>query len=109
MSNEVWDLWSRLKSYRWYRESKRVFWFFLLIVIILLPEDSGKKAILWSMAVFALTVVTSHLARKLLFPYVDLETFVKKSLETSTGAAVVAAAVIYFLSVLLQAMTVWLK
>ena len=64
------------KKPRWKRELSRLGPFFILAALVLVP-DKASNVVLFSIGVVSLVLVLSHLARKALFPYLDLSTLFK--------------------------------
>ena len=58
-----------------------------------------------SMIIIALT---SHILRRILFPYIDLKVLIESAILNPIGAAIVVASVIYLLAVFVNATTIFL-
>jgi hypothetical protein len=61
---------------RWWKELKQLGPFFFLAALVLIP-DKASSVVLFSTGVMSLVLVLSHLARKALFPYLDMSTLFK--------------------------------
>jgi hypothetical protein len=61
------------KTPRWLKELKQLGPFFLLAALVLIP-DKASSVVFFSVGVVSLVLVLSHLARKALFPYLDMST-----------------------------------
>jgi uncharacterized membrane protein len=68
---------------------------------ILIP-DSSSSVVLFAVGISIVLVLVSHVLRKLLFPYLDMEELVNKAKETPAGAAMVFIAICWVLGVLIQ-------
>jgi hypothetical protein len=73
---------------------------FAIAGLILVP-DSGSMVVLYAIGISILVSSVSHIIRKVLFPYLDLELFAKKALESPVGAAVVFASIVLILAVII--------
>jgi hypothetical protein len=102
------EFWSFIKNHRYLREIKRNFWFLFLAGIVLFP-DSSRKVVVWSFAVFSLVIVFSHLTRKLIFNYLDIEDMTKKIEDNALASAIVISSIIGFTAVLMLSLVFWLK
>lgn len=72
--------------------------------LILVP-DSSSSVVLFSIGITLALVGLSHIIRKLLFPYIDMEVFAKKALESPAGAATVFASITVVMGVIIYAST----
>lgn len=82
---------------------------FLLITIWLLRGDPNLPVVWGALGIVALIVMASHLARKAILPYLDLERFVAKAAEHPIGAALVVVGVLYMLSIIIQSVVALLR
>jgi len=83
------------------REAVRLLPVMAVAGLILIPDSSS--AVVWfAMGISLLLVGMSHLLRKFLFPYLDLERFAEKASETAVGAAIIFASVAYILSTIIS-------
>jgi len=64
------------KRPRWRKELSQLAPFFILAGFVLIP-DKASNVVLFSIGVISLILVLSHLARKALFPYLDMSTLFK--------------------------------
>ncbi len=80
----------------------RISMFVAIASIMFYPDWSMLRINQYVLGMSVSLALISHLVRKLLFPYIDLKQFVNKSLENPMAAAIVAAAIIYLLSVFVQ-------
>lgn len=96
------------KSLRISREIKRSLPFFLLPLILLVP-DSSVITILNCSAVVFLVLVTAHWSRKLLFPYVDLETLFISAQSDPKASAVVFLSMTGFMMMVIGVSIMLLK
>jgi len=60
----------------WHKHLKELGPFFILAALVLIP-DKASNVVLFSVGVISLILVLSHLARKALFPYLDMSTLFK--------------------------------
>lgn len=77
--------------------------------IVLVPDVGGLSVVLYMLGILLLVAATSHLVRKVLFPYMDLELYVRKALEDSKGAGMVFLGVSWILGVMIFSATGLLK
>lgn len=68
---------------------------------ILLP-DSSSQVVLYAVGISLILTALSHILRKVLFPYLDLEIIAKKASEVPLGASIVFASVCFLLSTLIS-------
>ena len=90
------------------REFKRL-WIIFVVLGILVFSDVASSAAYYSFGIILLFTVGTHVTRKLLFPYIDMETVWNKANDTPMGAAIVFAAMCYLMSVLIQSSTVLVR
>src|ERR1017187_705667 len=94
-------------SHHFKRESLRLLPLLVVAGLILIPDSSS--AVVWfSLGITLLLTGVSHVQRKLLFPYVDLEAVYQKAAETSSGAAAVFASIVALLATLMYCATLLL-
>lgn len=93
----------------WCKYSFRRYWAFFLLTIALPFFDKSILSVYIMLATVAVIIYISNLIRKELFPYIDLNSLIKKANENPVGAGIVSAAVIYLISVTIQACIVALK
>lgn len=73
----------------------------LALSLLVLIEPDSRSIVLYATGVVVFFVALSHVTRKLLFPYLDLQKYFDKALEGSVSAALVVASVCMVLSVLI--------
>lgn len=73
----------------------------LLAAALILVPDSGSMVVLYALGISLLVSSVSHVVRKVLFPYIDLEKFANKALETPVGAAIVFLSITLILAVII--------
>jgi hypothetical protein len=108
----------RILSLRWSRIVKEAALFLsligvasLLLVltnIVFLP-DPALSPLLTSTAMIMFIIAIIHLTRILLFPRLDLQALIFRAAETSVGAGIAAAAIIYLLGILIQSVVILLQ
>ncbi len=91
-----------------FREIKRL-WFIFVVLGFLVFSDIASSAAYYGFGIVLLFTVGTHVTRKLLFPYIDMETVWNKANDTPLGAAIVFAAMCYLMSVLIQSSTVLVR
>lgn len=64
--------------------------------------DSSWRVVAFSAGAVLLVAGLSHITRRVLFHRIDIQDFAIKAAETPIGAAISFAAVVYFLTVLVQ-------
>jgi hypothetical protein len=84
------------------KELKRFFPLVAVAALILIP-DTGSFVVLFAIGVAIVISAVSHLIRKILFPYVDLEWMANKAGESAIGAAIVFASISGLLAVIISA------
>lgn len=73
----------------------------LLMLIFFYPDWTNFHIVSVVTGFFVAISAISHIARRLLLPYFDMNTAIKTATSTSMGAAIVVAAIVYLLSVML--------
>ena len=58
-------------------------------VLLLYSDKGGMSVVLYMIGILLLISATSHIVRKILFPYLDLKLFVDKALEQPSSAGMV--------------------
>ena len=76
--------------------------------ILLLIDHPAAITVGTALLIAAVIVGATHFFRKMLFPYIDLETFSSKAMETPTGAGMVVLAVAFVIGQLLLAIATWM-
>lgn len=85
-------------------ELKRIAPWVIIILISVLwldPQAEQIKAQLYRLSMVALVVVTIHVGRKMLFPYIKFEKAVNRIFESALAVAVLLSGLFVFLSVIL--------
>lgn len=75
---------------------------FALMCIFFYPDWDNLKIVSVVCGFFVAITLISHVTRRLLLPYFSMDRALKTASETSLGAAIVVAAVLYLSSVMLQ-------
>lgn len=91
---------SKLLSYRHMTELYRSLPLFVVAGFILVP-DAGSMVVLYAIGISILVSSVSHIIRKVLFPYLDLEVFANKAAESPLGAAIVFFSITMILAVII--------
>ena len=78
------------------RDLQRLVPLFAIAGLILIP-DSGFSVVVFVLGALIFTAGVSHLIRKILFPYLDLERLLNKAEETPLSAAIVFIGMMYIL------------
>lgn len=85
-------------------------WFLLVPSIAILSIDLPVMlTLLYSIAAMFVIAGVSHLTRKVIFPYIDMEIVKNKAMENSTGAAIVFLGVSIIISAIIVGTSVWLS
>ena len=69
----------------------------------------GLRVVLYVLGILLLIAVTSHVLRKVLFPYLDLGAFVAKALEDSRAAGMVFLGMSIIIAMMIFSATQLLK
>ena len=77
--------------------------------ILLVPDIAGLKVVMYMIGILLLVAATSHLIRKILFPYLDLGEFVAKAHEDPKAAGMVFLGMSFILGVMIHSATELLK
>lgn len=80
-------------------------WPLLLIIalaLVILGDWAQLAVQLYRLSMVALVLISAHLIRKALFPYLDLSTFTAKAKESPTGSGLVALALFGLLTVIIH-------
>lgn len=78
------------------RELQRLIPIFAIAGLVLIP-DASFSVIIFVLGALVFTAGVSHLIRKILLPYLNLERLVNKADETPLSAAIVFCGVMYIL------------
>jgi hypothetical protein len=82
---------------------------FILIAGLLLVPQAQSQAVLFNAAIVTALLVLSHIFRRVLFPYVQLEECVQQAQSQALPAAIIFASMCYLISVFIQSTVVLLK
>ena len=88
------------------------FRFYLLLipaVMILATNMPLLMTLGYSMAVMLLVAAVSHITRKVVFPYLDMEVVMRKATETPTGAGYVFLGVSSIITAMIIGSVMWLS
>jgi hypothetical protein len=80
----------------------------ILAGIILIPDDNSS-VLIFSFGIILSILVMTHVIRKLLFYYIDLEELIDKANNTPIGSAIVFASIVYLVSVVIQSSVALIK
>ena len=85
-------------------------WVLLVPSLAILAIDMPVMlTLLYSIAAMFVIAGVSHLTRKVIFPYIDMEVVKDKAIGTSTGAAIVFLSVSLIISAIIIGTSVWLS
>ena len=91
-----------LKDYR--------LWLLLIpATAVLLIDVPVALTLLYSISAMLVVAAVSHLTRKVVFPYIDMNTFAQKAINTSTGAGLVFVGVAMIISAMILGTSIWLS
>lgn len=76
---------------------------------VIILTDDARGVVMFALAIVMLAIAIAHITRKLMMPYLELEEFILKAKEDPLAAGVVVAALMYLLSVIIQALILLLK
>lgn len=71
------------------------------VAAALLYGDDAWRVLAYSVGVIVLLVLVSHMTRRIAFNRIDLQQFAFKASEHPIGAAIVFAAIVWFLGMLI--------
>ena len=91
------------------REILRALPVLLIAGIFLFPDIGSFKTVLFSISIITLIIYLSHIIRKTMFPYLDLEEHVGKALDNPIAAAIIFSGVIYLVSTIIQSTTMLIR
>lgn len=84
-------------------------WPLLIVSGLVLVPDAGSHVVLYALGITILVSAVSHLIRKILFPYIDLEYVVERATQTANGAMGVFVGVCMVLSTIIISTCMLLK
>jgi hypothetical protein len=93
---------------KWFIEVRRL-WILALFAISMLSWDANRSVVLFSLAITTGSMAVFHITRKILFSYINMGELYHKALENPIGSGLIFAAIIYLMSVLVQATVLLLK
>lgn len=76
---------------------------------VLLIDVPVALTLLYSISAMLVVAAVSHLTRKVVFPYIDMNTFAQKAINTSTGAGLVFVGVAMIISAMILGTSIWLS
>lgn len=97
------------KFKNWIKENIKRYWLFIGIVIFLPFFDKSVFGVYIMLAIIAVIIFATNIIRKEWLPYIDLKALIDKTDDSSVGSAIVVAAIIYLISVIIQACVISLK
>lgn len=114
------EIWQWLKS-KWQalpasmreciiKEMKRAWPFVLLFGLFLAPDSGALSVVGYAVGIVAVAIMCSHLARKVLFPYLDLKLLIKEiCTENNVAAAIVLASMVALMGIVLNGIITLLR
>ena len=87
----------------------RFLYLFIPATFILVTDWPAFEALVKTFCVFYALLGLGHLLRKIMIPYLDLSVFVSKSSENPLSAAIVVAAVFFFILAMTVIPIWWIK
>lgn len=86
------------KIWNWIVESKLSKDFARLIPLMIIAgvtviPDTSRSVVFFSLGILVIMMGLSHLFRKIIFPYIDLETAWAKAMDSAVGAAIAFASI----------------
>ncbi len=92
------------------KELKRAWPFLLLAGLMLAPDPGALSVVGYAVGIVAVAVILSHLSRKLLFPYLNLEILIREiGTENNVAAAIVVASMVVLMGIVLNGIVTLLK
>lgn len=92
------------------KELKRAWPFLLLAGLMLAPDPGALSVVGYAVGIVAVAVILSHLSRKLLFPYLDIETLIREiGTENNVAASIVVASTVVLMGIVLNGIITLLK
>ena len=74
-------------------EMYRVLPMLVIVIVVLVPSNSGYVVLYDVCGVLVATALGSHILRRLAFPYLNLESYARRALDSPIAAALVFLAV----------------
>lgn len=72
------------------------------LAALLLFDRTESNVVFFNMGIIFAVLAISHIMRKLLFPYIDLEEYAKSAMQAPLPASIVFLSVCYILSIIIQ-------
>lgn len=92
------------------KEFKRAWPFLLLAGLLLAPDPGALSVVGYAVGIVAVAVIMAHLSRKILFPYLDMETLIREiGTENNVAAAIVVASMVVLMGIVLNGIVTLLK
>ena len=92
------------------KELKRSLPFLLLAGLLLAPDPGALSVIGYAVGIVAVAIILSHLARKILFPYLDLKELIEEiGAENNIAASIVVASMVVLMGIILNGIVTLLK
>jgi len=83
------------------REAKRLLPLIALLGIFLYVDYDGTYAIIYMLGLMTLIALFSHVARRLMFPYLDMKVIADKADESPMSSAIVFASIAFIIGCLI--------
>lgn len=90
--------WGRVRDSKMSRDFARLIPLLAIVGFLVIP-DTSRSVVFFSLGILVLFTGLSHLLRKLLFPYVNLEDAWNKANDTPLGAAIVFASASFIIAI----------
>ena len=84
-------------------------WFVIIVSLLLIAPNDNRYIVAFALGIVTLTSIVIHLTRKTIWDYLNLKIVYDKALESSIGAAIVWAAIIWLTGITIQSVLVFLK
>lgn len=90
-----------INQYRWVIPA-------VISAIILVP-DENSRVLLFSLGIILGILSITHVLRKLVFPYIKLESIVANACTNPIGASIIFASIIYLVTIVIQSSVLLIK
>ena len=87
----------------WLKYNLSRYWLFIVIAIFLPLFDKSILSVYLMLATISVIILATEIMRKELFPYIKLNKLISQADDSPLASAIVCAAVIYLISVIIQA------
>lgn len=84
--------WSRVRDSKMSRDFARLVPLLAIVGFLVIPDNS-RSVVFFSLGILVLFTGLSHLLRKLLFPYIDMERAWDRANDDPVGASIVFASI----------------